>query len=286
MSMRLGLQRSRRWFAGAILVLANAAADAASPELSVTFGGRTVKHTADALLANPAAVTITVPSDVSYKRPMTYRAVPMSVVLPGLSRDDAVRVVADDGFAATLMAGPLLATSEDAPRAYLAIEPPTAPWPPLKASAKATAGPFYLVWLRPEKGRVVPEQWPYQIARIDGVASVAVRFPAIAPAASVGSTDPIRHGFAVFTVNCLPCHTLNLAGDSHMGPDLNVPYSPTEYMREDYLRQQVRNPQGLHQWSESKMPSFDLKTLSDRDLDNLVAYLFYMAKRKVEVPKG
>jgi len=286
MSMTLGLQRSRRWFAGAIFVLANAAAEAAAPELSVTIGGHTAKYTAEALLANPAAVTITVPADVSYKRSMTYRAVPMSVVLPGLARDDSVRVVADDGFAATLLAGPLLAASEDAPRAYLAVEPPNAPWPPLKAGAKATAGPFYLVWLRPEKGRIVPEQWPYQIARIDGVASVAVRFPAIAPAASVSGTDPIRHGFAVFATNCLPCHTLNLAGDSHVGPDLNVPFSATEYMREDFLRQQIRNPQGLRSWPEAKMPSFDLKTLSDRDLDNLVAYLFYMAKRKVETPKG
>ena len=53
-----------------------------------------------------------------------------------------------------------------------------------------------------------------------------------------------------------------------------------------YLRQQIRNPQALHVWPDSKMPSFDLKTLSERDLDDLVAYLFYMAKRKVEVPKG
>ena len=284
--MRYSLQRSQRWLGGALLALVHMAADAASPELTVSMGGRTQKYTADALLAHASAVTITVPNDVSYKRAMTYRAVPASVLLAGLPRDDSVRFVAADGFAATIAAAPLLSVSEDAPRAYLAVEPPAAAWPALKPGSQATAGPFYLVWLRPEKGRIVPEQWPYQIARIDGVQPVAIRFPALAPAASVQSTDPIRHGFAVFAANCLPCHTLNLAGDAHVGPDLNVPFSPTEYMREDFLRQQIRNPQSVRVWRDAKMPSFDVNALSERDLDDLIAYLYHMAKRKVEVPKG
>ena len=90
----------------------------------------------------------------------------------------------------------------------------------------------------------------------------------------------------MFSTNCLPCHTLNLAGDAHVGPDLNVPFSPTEYMREDFLRQQVRNPQSLRAWPDAKMPGFDVNALSERDLDDLLAYLYYMAKRKVEMPKG
>src|SRR5262249_4784897 len=112
------------------------------------------------------------------------------------------------------------------------------------------------------------------------------RFPALAPASTVSATDPIRHGFAVFSTHCLTCHTLNLAGDARIGPDLNVPFSPTEYMREDFLRQQIRNPQALRVWPNAKMPAFDVNVLSERDLNDLLAYLFYMAKRKVEVPKG
>src|SRR5262249_18747315 len=156
---------------------------------------------------------------------MTYRAVPMSVLLAGLPRDDSVRFTASDGFAATLQAASLLSTADDAPRAYLAVEPANAQWRPLKAGGKESAGPFYLVGLSAERGRISPEQWPYQIARIEDVAPIAVRFPTIAPAASVPTADPVRHGFVVFSNNCLPCHTLNLAGDARVGPDLNVPFS-------------------------------------------------------------
>jgi len=280
------MPRIRNWFYGAALAAAHAMAEGASPELTVSVGGRAQKFSQEMLLANPAAVSITVPQDVAYKRSMTYRAVPVSVLLAGVQRDDSLRFVASDGFAATLAAAPLLATADDAPRAYLAIEPANAPWPPLKAGSKDTAGPFYLVWLRPERGRISSEQWPYQIARIDDVAPIAVRFPALAPAANVSASDPVRHGFTVFGTNCLPCHTLNLAGDARIGPDLNVPFSPTEYMREDFLRQQVRNPQSVRVWPQAKMPGFNVEAISDRELDDLLAYLYYMAKRKVEVPKG
>ena len=88
----------------------------------------------------------------------------------------------------------------------------------------------------------MPEQWPYQIARIEDVAPLTVRFPALLPAANVHPTDPIRRGFTVFTTNCIVCHTLNLAGDAKVGPDLNVPFSPTDYMREEFLRRQIRDP--------------------------------------------
>ena len=280
------LKGARRWCAGALVALAHTIAAAATSDLMVNVGGRSQMLRLDALLAHPQAVTITVPQDVSYKRSMTYRAVPASVLLAGITKDDSVRFIAADGFAATIPADLLLATADNAARAYLAIDPPNAPWPPLKAGAAATAGPFYLVWLRPERSRITSEQWPYQVVRIDTVASVAARFPALAPAATMSNNDPIRHGFQVFSQQCLPCHTLNLAGDAQIGPDLNVPFSPTEYMREDFLRQQVRNPQGLRVWKDSRMPSFSVNVLSDRDLDDLIVYLYYMAKRKVEIPKG
>jgi mono/diheme cytochrome c family protein len=280
------LPRLRRWLAGIALCTLSAVAESASPELTVTVSGRAQKYTSDALLGHAAAVTISVPQDVAYKRSMTYRAVPMSALLSGLAREDTVRFAASDGFATSLPAALLLSTADDAPRAYLAVEAANAPWPPLKAGSKETAGPFYLVWLRPERGRISPEQWPYAVATIEDIAPVAVRFPVLAPAAGVPTNDPIRRGFSVFSTNCLPCHTLNLAGDARIGPDLNVPFSPTEYMREDFLRLQVRNPQAVRAWPNAKMPGFSLDAISERDLDDLLAYLYYMAKRKVEVPKG
>ena len=274
---------SRRWLAGALIALAHMAADAASPSLTITIGGRTQTYSLDALLVHSAATTISVPQDVAYKRAMSYLAIPMSALLAGAAKDDSLKFVAADGFVATLPAAPLLATGEDAARAYLAIEPAAARWPALKPGASASAGPFYLVWLRPERSRIAPEQWPYQIARIEGVAPITARFPALLPATTVPPNDPIRRGLVVFTTNCVVCHTLNLAGDSRIGPDLNVPYSPTEYLREDHLRRLVRKPQSLRSWPDSRMPGFDSTAVSDRDLDDLLAYFYYMAKRKVEL---
>jgi mono/diheme cytochrome c family protein len=286
MTMRLGsmLFTVSRRLIGAAAAAASVAALAASPELTIIVGERTVKHSVEALLANPATTTITIPQDVAYKRAMTYRAIPLATILQGVGRDDSVKFVASDGFAATIAAAPLLATADDGARAYVALEPPTARWPPLKAGSPVTAGPFYLVWLRPEKGRIAPEQWPYQVAKIEDVAPITVRFPTLVPGPNVHATDPIRRGLAVFTTNCIVCHTLNLAGDAKVGPDLNVPFSPTDYMREEFLRRQIRDPRSLRVWADGKMPGFDTSAISDRDLDDLVAYLYYMAKRKVDVP--
>lgn len=274
----------RHWCAGAMLMLVHAIADAASPELTITGGGRTQRYTPEALLAHPAVTTITIPDDVAYKRPMTYRAVPMSELLSRVAREESLRFAASDGFAATLPAAPLLATSDDAARAYLAVESSTRRWPALRAGSPATAGPFYLVWLRPEKSRIAPEQWPYQVATVEALAPVTTRFPALLPASTVSSTDPIRRGLTVYTTHCIVCHTLNLAGDAKIGPDLNVPFSPTEYLREEHLRRQIRNPASLRVWDGQRMPGFASSALSDREMDDLIAYLYHMAKRKVELP--
>jgi mono/diheme cytochrome c family protein len=282
MRTRARMKACRRWFASALFALASTAADAASPELTIVAGGKTQKYSIEALLANPAITTISVPQDVAYKRTMTYRAIPMSALIGSAPREDSLRFVAADGFVATLQIAPLLATSDDAARAYLAVEAPNARWPALRAGAPASAGPFYLVWLRPEKSHIVPEQWPYQIAMLEEVAPITTRYPALLPSSTVASTDPIRKGLTVFTTNCIVCHTLNLAGDAKVGPDLNVPMNPTEYFREEPLRRLVRNSQSVRTWSDSKMPAFDEKAISEKELDDLIAYLYYMAKRKVE----
>ncbi|MGH8712765.1 MAG: c-type cytochrome [Casimicrobiaceae bacterium] len=267
------------------LALVHAAAAAAGePELTVTVAGRTTTYAPAALLGLPAAASVTIPNDVAYKRAMTFRAVPAAALLAGVPPDDTLRFVASDGFVATLPAAALL--SRNGAVAYLAVEPPDAPWPPLKPEGGASAGPFYLVWMNPERGGITPEQWPYQVARIEAVAPLAKRYPMLAPAASLSAHDPVRHGYAVFEKNCAVCHTLNLGGDATVGPDLNVPYNPTEYMRVDALRRLIRNPQSLRRWPAAKMPAFETSLLSDRDLTDLLAYLRHMADRKVTVPAG
>jgi mono/diheme cytochrome c family protein len=271
--------------AGLAAGLFAAAALAAEPVLTVVIGGRTVTHTAASLLAQPGAVTVTVPKDVAYKGRMTYQALPVAALVPGIAPETSLRFAAADGFATTMPADLLLASAELLPRAYLAIEAPDAPWPPLKAGDPATAGPFYLVWVNPERGMIVPEQWPYGVVRIEQVAPLAQRFPALLPASGMAVDASVKRGFNVAVKNCLVCHTLNLAGDATIGPDLNVPYNPTEYLRLDALRRLIRDPQSLHRWPAGRMPGFSVAALSDRDLNDVLAYLRHMANRKVALPK-
>ncbi|WP_248807270.1 cytochrome c [Pseudomonas sp. MWU13-2100] len=246
---------------------------AAQLELPQGTGSRTWQT--EELLSQ--AQTITVKDDVSYKRDMTYRAVPMAVLLQGIQADDHLQAVALDGFAAEMAAAPLL--NRQGAQAWLAVEDPGKPWPPL-ADGKPSAGPFYLVWTDPQAGHVSPEQWPYQMASIKRLAPVAERFPALRPDPKLAASDPVNKGFALFQKNCMACHRLNGAGDAQVGPDLNVPYNPTEYFTAGYLKRYIRDPQSLRHWPQAKMPAFAPAVLPDGELDQLVAYLKHMAKRK------
>lgn len=229
------------------------------------------------LLKHPDAQTVQIVDDVSYKRSMTYRAVPLTVLLPGLDPQSHLQAVALDGFAAELAAAPLLA--KRGARAWLAVEDPAQPWPAL-APGKPSAGPFYLVWTDPQAGHISPEQWPFQVAAIKQLKGVAERFPALLPDPRLAADDPINQGFALFQKNCLACHRLNGAGDAQVGPDLNIPYNPTEYFGGDFLKRYIRDPQSLRHWPQAKMPAFAVSVLPDSELDLLVSYLKHMSGRK------
>ncbi|WP_411378767.1 c-type cytochrome [Pseudomonas sp. MPB26] len=229
------------------------------------------------LLKHPQAQTVQIVDDVSYKRTMTYQAVPLAVLLQGLTAESHLQAVALDGFAAELTAAPLL--QQHGARAWLAVEDPAQPWPAL-ADGKPSAGPFYLVWTDPQAGHISPEQWPFQIARIKQLKTVAERFPALLPDPKLSADDPINQGFALFQKNCLACHRLNGAGDAQVGPDLNIPYSPTEYFGGDFLKRYIRDPQSVRHWPQAKMPAFTASVLPDDELELLVGYLKHMAGRK------
>ena len=233
-------------------------------------------QTAD-LLKHPDAQTVQIVDDVSYKRNMTYRAVPLAVLLAGLKPGTHLQAVALDGFAAELTAAPLL--QNHGARAWLAVEDPAKPWPAL-GDGKSSAGPFYLVWTDPQAGHISPEQWPFQVSRIKQLRTVAERFPALLPDPALAANDPINRGFALFQKNCLACHRLNGAGDAQVGPDLNTPYSPTEYFGADFLKRYIRDPQSLRHWPQAKMPAFAASVLPDSELELLVRYLKHMAGRK------
>lgn len=67
---------------------------------------------------------------------------------------------------------------------------------------------------------------------------------------------------------------------SQVGPDLNLPLNPTEYLKESVLPRYIRNPKAIRAWEGSKMLGFGPETFSDEDVANIVAYLKEMASEK------
>ena len=87
-------------------------------------------------------------------------------------------------------------------------------------------------------------------------------------------------GEVLFAVQCLPCHKLNGAGASDVGPDLNLPQNPTEYLAPQGLHDVIRDPRAVRAWPAMAMPPFPPDHLSDREIGLVIAYLKHMSGRK------
>ena len=261
-------------------VLVPALARADEPTIAVTVGNDTRSFTRSGLLARPDAKTIQVARDIAYRGPMTYRAVPVASLLAGtmLPRDSVIEAVALNGFVAQLPPDLLLNTDEHKAVAWLAIELAEHPWPPLPKKDES-AGPFYIVWTGAEVGSIRSEQWPYQLPKLVSQPSPLSRWPALAVNSALPSTDPVRAGQALFIVQCLTCHKLNGAGAAEVGPDLNLPQNPTEYLTPQGLHDLIRNPRAVRTWPAQTMPALS-DYLSDREIELIIAYLKHMAGRK------
>ena len=118
------------------------------------------------------------------------------------------------------------------------------------------------------------------MAKLVSQPSPAARWPALAVDPGLSPTDPIRAGQALFVVQCLTCHKLNGAGAADVGPDLNLPQNPTEYLTPQGLHDLIRNPKAVRTWPAQAMPPFPPDYLSDREIGLVIAYLKHMAGRK------
>jgi len=251
------------------------------PVLDVVIGGQTRQFGRDELLQRPDLSEVTVTSDVSYGKTMSYRAVPVAALLAGLAppADTVIESVALDGFVAQLPFDLLTNTDPAKAVAWLAIEPDNAPWPQLPGK-NLSAGPLYIVWTGALAATIRSEQWPYQLKRLETQPLPVARWPALDVDPALPATDPKRAGLALFVTQCLPCHTLNGAGASDVGPDLNQPMNPTQYMTPDGLRALIRDPKSVRHWPAAQMPGFASDRMTDREIDLIIGYLMHMAARR------
>jgi len=147
------------------------------------------------------------------------------------------------------------------------------------SSKRTNVGPYYLVW-KARGGDDPPEpQWPYQVTAVE-VTDYAARFEATLPPAE---GDPrVLQGFERFRTACLPCHAINGRGGV-VGPELNYPVNVTEYFAGPVLRKWIEDPAQVRHGAKMPRP-LPPGEESERAIDEIVAYLGAMARRKMRPP--
>jgi mono/diheme cytochrome c family protein len=222
---------------------------------------------------------LTLDPEPVYKKKMTFRVVPLADFLSQFSYSPAsfVEVKALDGFTSVYPVARL--TRNPRAKAYLAIEEKSKPWPMIPKKS-ASAGPFYLIWENSKESDVTSDEWPYQVASFQFFDELKTKYPKIYPHKSFASDHAVNQGFEIFLKNCFVCHTMNGEGAASLGPDLNLPHNPTEYLKEEYMIKLIRNPQALRHFPKSQMSSFPEDILSDAELKKLLSYLRHMSEKK------
>jgi len=123
------------------------------------------------LLKRPELETITVKHDPAYDgREMHYQAIRATALFAetNFRDDEVVQFRCLDGFVASISKERIMHAGPGQSVAYIAIENPKSKWPdlPLKTPS-GSAGPFYLVWLNPERSGILQEEWPYQMVAFE-----------------------------------------------------------------------------------------------------------------------
>lgn len=266
---------------GAMACFLALSAIAQSPTLTIASKASTKSYTQQALLAHPAVRSVTV-TDPVYRRTMTYRAIPLAELLKGtgIGADDYVQARATDNFSVGIP-GRLASADTAQVEAFVAVENPAAPWPPIPGKQdKASAGPFYVIWRLAPSAHVSPEYWAYRLAALAVTDSPLKRWPGLAVGADVPTGDRLHTGLDRFVSVCMACHRFNGEGEGEQGPDLGRPMNVTEYFQLPALKKLIRDPASVRRWPEQKMPGFDRAALSDSDLDAIVDWLAYKAKQR------
>jgi mono/diheme cytochrome c family protein len=253
------------------------------PTLTVSDRRSARTYSVQDLLADPESAEVTIARDPVYRQSMTYRAVPVSALLKQfqMNAGDYVQVRTIDDFSVSIPAGLLVPAQTTPTEAFLAIETSGRPWPPIPGKPRpVSAGPFYIVWQTAGDVKLSSEYWAYMVASMTITDSPYKRWPGLGVADSVPASDPVRRGLDRFVAVCMACHRFNGDGEAGLGPDLGNPMNPVDYFQPAALRKYLRDPSSLRAWPDQKMPAFDEASLDDADIDAIVAWLTYKARRR------
>jgi mono/diheme cytochrome c family protein len=268
-------------FIWAALAIASTTAHAAQATLTIIADQQRVVFSQSQLLSRHDIQTISVADSVYKQRFTLFKAIPIANLLSGLTIPEfsVVQCNGADGFSAILEKTRLLSPDPKASKAYLAIEDPKSPWPDLVGKT-TSAGPFYLVWTDPQASAIGREEWPFQVVSIAILSGTRSAFPNIYPADDAAPT--VQNGFKSFLRNCFACHKMNGNGTGSIGPDLNLPLNPTEYLEETALAALIRHPASVRTWPGMVMRGFSEAAIPDAERADLIAYLRYMSKTKAK----
>lgn len=137
--------------------------------------------------------------------------------------------------------------------------------------------PLYLIWDNIGSKALLEagaSDMPYQVTRIE--LKFETPFPNMAPPKN--SSARVQQGFSHFRQHCAACHTINGEGGGK-APELNYPVSVIEYIRPEYLKRWIMNPQSVRY--NTAMPGL-ATDIRDRGkaADDIITYLEAMSRVK------
>ena len=170
----------------------------------IEIGSTSRSFTRAQLLADPDLTTIDVAHDNAYGGPMRYRALPLEHLLAGLDlpRDQVLESVASDGSSACCLSIWCCIPNRRG-HAYLAIEPPDAPWPILPGGNSRPA-PSISSGSIPQASGIRGEQWPYQVVAIRTRICRPSAGRSLASIRSLPADDPVRAARRCSSPNASP----------------------------------------------------------------------------------
>jgi mono/diheme cytochrome c family protein len=138
-------------------------------------------------------------------------------------------------------------------------------------------GPLYLVWNNIGSKELLEagaSDMPYQIKIIE--LKMKEAFPNMAPPS--GSPEQVQRGFEHFRKHCAACHTINGDGGGK-APELNYPESIVEYIKPEYLKRWIIQPQSIRY--NTTMPGLG-EEIANREqvAAEIIAYLKAMSGAK------